>query len=96
MVVLTWYALRTHTAVMSLAATHDSSRFGMTVSWSPAPGERCCIEVDGLMNDRAALEQAVDFALDCGWSPPARWQFWRWGERAVPGLREAYKQRMER
>lgn len=53
--------------------------YGYSIEWTTRSG-RQSVGVDGCSTAIKAYEKTVQFAKDCGWTPPRWWQFWRWSD----------------
>jgi hypothetical protein len=57
-------------------------------SWSPRPGETLSVSSGKHQTAEVANAEAREIALAMGYTPPRWRQWWRWGERPLPGQNE--------
>ncbi len=54
--------------------------YGQEIIWSTSTG-RISVMVDKCDTPEEALQEALKWAKEDGWTPPHWWQWWRWGDR---------------
>lgn len=57
--------------------------YGQTIKWTQLDGSTTTVTVDDCETAKRAQDEAIRFAIECGWTPPRWWQFWRWNDTRI-------------
>ena len=55
-------------------------KYGFHISYTNFNGCKGSFSVTECDSMIEAVNKTIDFAKQCGWTPPKWWQWWRWGD----------------